>query len=408
MKILNIGDGASVATGFGRVNKNILNGLQDNGYEVVQLGLNYFGDPHKELFDIYPTSDSDRYGHTKLMPVLREENPDILFTVNDIWATFWMIPILNRYRTETGKVLPWVAYFPVDGIPFKKEWVDFIKYKVDVPVTYTKWAQSIIQSVDNSLELDYVYHGVDTSVFSPNSSIKNQFKKTLSEQLERNVNFVIGYVGRNQPRKRLPELLMAYKTLIEKYEVNDAVLYLHTNTPDQGWDLKELKKTLQIPDNQVLITPTFSISKGMPEDYLANLYRFFDVFCLPTIGEGFGLPLIEAMASGCAVVSTNCSVVPEIVGDAGYLVNPGHYEVLTRDNELIRPVPSVSEMANAFMHYYSNATQRELHQAKALERSKEFSSWHIDFWVNKMKQAEEIINTKTKGLQFDVSLFEEI
>lgn len=408
MKILNIGDAACVATGFGIVNKNILNGLLERGFDIVQLGLNYFGDPHGELFKIYPTSTEDRQGFTKLMSVLKSENPDILMTVNDIWALTWIPTILSRYRAETGNVIPWVAYFPIDGLPVKKSWVDFIRFKVDIPVTYTQWAKQAIEQVDGSLKLDYVYHGVDKNVFSPNEKIKTQFKQQLSKQLGREVNFVIGYVGRNQPRKRLPELLMAYNGFIQENNIEDAILYLHTNTPDMGWDLRELKNTLKIPNDQVLLTPKFSVSSGMEEDYVANLYRLFDVFCLPTIGEGFGLPLIEAMASGCAVVSTNCSVVPEILNGAGLLINPGHYEILTKDHELIRPVPSVTEMKEEFTDLYKNPDMLEAYSKLAIKRSEAFASWNIDFWEQKMLEAKKIIENKTSGLKFDLDLFEEI
>jgi glycosyltransferase involved in cell wall biosynthesis len=60
----------------------------------------------------------------------------------------------------------------------------------------------------------------------------------------------------------------------------------------------------------------------MPEDTLAIMYRLASVFVFPSLYEGFGLPPLEAMASGTPVVTSNVSSLPEVAGDAAVLVNP--------------------------------------------------------------------------------------
>lgn len=60
----------------------------------------------------------------------------------------------------------------------------------------------------------------------------------------------------------------------------------------------------------------------MPEDTLAIMYRLAGVFVFPSLYEGFGLPPLEAMASGTPVVVSNVSSLPEVAGDAAILVNP--------------------------------------------------------------------------------------
>jgi glycosyltransferase involved in cell wall biosynthesis len=75
----------------------------------------------------------------------------------------------------------------------------------------------------------------------------------------------------------------------------------------------------------------------MPEETLAVMYRLAGVFVFPSLYEGFGLPPLEAMASGTPVVTSNVSSLPEVAGDAAVLVNPydaraiadGIYRVLT-------------------------------------------------------------------------------
>src|SRR6478609_89055 len=75
----------------------------------------------------------------------------------------------------------------------------------------------------------------------------------------------------------------------------------------------------------------------MPEETLAVMYRLAGVFVFPSLYEGFGLPPLEAMASGTPVVTSNVSSLPEVAGDAAQLVDPydpeaiadGIYRVLT-------------------------------------------------------------------------------
>ena len=60
----------------------------------------------------------------------------------------------------------------------------------------------------------------------------------------------------------------------------------------------------------------------LPDETLAVLYRLAAVFVFPSLYEGFGLPPLEAMASGTPVVTSNVSSLPEVVGDAAVLVDP--------------------------------------------------------------------------------------
>jgi glycosyltransferase involved in cell wall biosynthesis len=60
----------------------------------------------------------------------------------------------------------------------------------------------------------------------------------------------------------------------------------------------------------------------VPEEDLAGIYRLAEVSVYISLFEGFGLPIIEAMASGCPVITSNISCLPETAGDAGLLCNP--------------------------------------------------------------------------------------
>ena len=85
----------------------------------------------------------------------------------------------------------------------------------------------------------------------------------------------------------------------------------------------------------------------LPEETLAVMYRLAGVFVFPSLYEGFGLPPLEAMASGTPVVTSNVSSLPEVAGDAAVLVDPydpaaiadGIYRVLTDEQLRREPAP---------------------------------------------------------------------
>jgi glycosyltransferase involved in cell wall biosynthesis len=95
----------------------------------------------------------------------------------------------------------------------------------------------------------------------------------------------------------------------------------------------------------------------LPEETLAVMYRLAGVFVFPSLYEGFGLPPLEAMASGTPVITSNASSLPEVVGDAALLVDPYDPDAI----------------ADAIRRIVSDETLRaDLHR-RGLARAKEFS-----------------------------------
>lgn len=108
-------------------------------------------------------------------------------------------------------------------------------------------------------------------------------------------------------------------------------------TKSQGHDVKLLKVGEAFTPEQEKLAKGVGVKDrivhlGMvPDDRLPDLYRCADLLLFPSWYEGFGLPVIEAMASGIPVVASNRGSLPEVVGGAGVLVDPEDHETMAKN-----------------------------------------------------------------------------
>lgn len=122
------------------------------------------------------------------------------------------------------------------------------------------------------------------------------------------------FVGTLEPRKNITTLLKAYARL--PAEIRQQYPLRLAGKP--GWggeDYPELASRLEIEDQVEFLG-------YVSNEELQKLYREASVFVYPSLYEGFGLPVIEAMSAGTPVVTSNCSSLPEVVGDEVVTYNP--------------------------------------------------------------------------------------
>jgi glycosyltransferase involved in cell wall biosynthesis len=119
------------------------------------------------------------------------------------------------------------------------------------------------------------------------------------------------FVGTLEPRKNLIRLIRAYR------RAAFAVPHALVLAGQLGWRSERLNREVAISGRgQVVLTG------HVPATDLDALYRGADAFCYPSLYEGFGLPVLEAMARGVPVVTSTASSLPEVAGDAAILVEP--------------------------------------------------------------------------------------
>jgi glycosyltransferase involved in cell wall biosynthesis len=203
-----------------------------------------------------------------------------------------------------------------------------------------------------------IYHGVDRRVFRPLPD-----REEVRRRHRLDGKFVVGCVARNQPRKMLPTLLAGFARFAR--DRHDAMLYLHTDPDDIGWDVLDLLRRHGIAE-RTAISRHARVDRGVPPAKLNEIYNLFDVFALPTAAEGFGLPIVEAMAAGVPVAVTDHSACTELVSGRGELLAVDRLLTIGRYN-LEQAIVDEREVADALARLYAEPELRARHRRAGLE-----------------------------------------
>ncbi len=174
-------------------------------------------------------------------------------------------------------------------------------------------------------KITVIHHGVERhqfQQFSRNSGTQ------LLEEYRLSPPFLL-FVGERRPHKNIPTLIEAYRIFRELSQKNYSLViagkrYADYHEPEDYVRRLGLEQHVHFIDHQ----------EG---EALISLYHLADAFVLLSTYEGFGLPLIEAMAAGTPVVASHCTAIPEVVGEAGILVSP--YEPEQAAHALLKVVP---------------------------------------------------------------------
>ena len=175
------------------------------------------------------------------------------------------------------------------------------------------------------------------------------------------------YAGNIKPHKNLERLIEAFHTL-RRGELEHVKLLIIGD---------EISKyaTLRRSVHRYQLHKHVRFFGFVPDATLAILYRLARVFVFPSLYEGFGLPPLEAMASGTPVVTSNVSALPEVVGDAAMLIDPYQPEAI----------------AGAIRRVLTDDRLREDMRERGLARARQFS------WDRSVQRVREIYGEVLAG-----------
>lgn len=267
--------------------------------------------------------------------------------VDIYWSPHYPVPILGtraKYQATTIHDVNHLVFISDLSIP-QKVYAKFMMFvstrKADLILTVSLFSKNeIIKYTGITAEkIKTVYIGID----------KEKFKLRILPPVERNdlrgkyglpERFVL-FVGNVKPHKNINGLLKALRLLRRRVPDIELVITgrkenLLNGAPGMETLLQELK-----------LETVVHFTGFIDDTDLPKFYNLAEVFVFPSLYEGFGLPPLEAMASGCPVVASNLSCIPEVCGEAARYVNPhfpaemaqGIFEVLTQQDlrqDLIR------------------------------------------------------------------------
>jgi len=167
-------------------------------------------------------------------------------------------------------------------------------------------------------KITVIYEGVDHKKF------KVQSAKFKVEEVRRkygiNGDYLL-FVGTIQPRKNLVRLIQAFSTLGAQLSTLSLVI-----VGKKGWLFEEIYEA----PKRFGVEERVKFLGYVPTDDIVTLLNGALAFVFPSLYEGFGLVVLEALACGCPVVTSNISSLPEVVGEAGILVDPYSLEDIAR------------------------------------------------------------------------------
>ncbi len=200
--------------------------------------------------------------------------------------------------------------------------------------------------------ISVVYEGIDHRLFQP-----------VPHRIY-NHPYIL-FVGSEQPRKNFTGLLKAFSQLKGEPRFKELKLVKVGMAGGQETDFRS--QTMGVVEGLNLIGEVI-FTDFVPEADLPAYYSGAEVLVLPSLYEGFGFPVLEAMACGCPVVTSNISSLPEVVGEAGIMVNPYN----------------INSLAQAMKQVLTNDKLRNKMVRRGLEQAKKFS------WEKAAKETMEV------------------
>ncbi len=303
MKLIWLSVAPWAPTGYGMVTRALVPRIQVEGHKVIVATKHFH------------CGDVEWEG----MHVIQGMDVNILNRMVDRGEADYIFTLLDNHALP-GIPHKWISYTPFDTQKIPESIARTLPHPLLI-IALTKHGQSEIQRI--GYDCLYAPHGVDTTTFCPNEAKRLEGRKLLDWQDK----FIIGTVGVNyeDDRKNLVNLVRAFKAFHDFHD--EARLYIVSNSISTNGSDYLPKAIESLGLNKVVLWSDGDkyFTGHVPDEMMANRYRMMDVFCFPTRGEGFGLPLLEAQACGVPVVTTGASTGPELC-PTQYLIPVGESE----------------------------------------------------------------------------------
>ncbi len=193
-----------------------------------------------------------------------------------------------------------------------------------------------------------VPYGIDQQRFHPGAVLDSHWASGLGIR-----DGYLLHVGALAERKNIPALLRAIANLRSQGKWGSRQLVLAGPAPPGMTGASAVYETIQ----QLGLASSVVLAGHVPDDHIPGLYTHASALIMPSLYEGFGFPVLEAMSSGTPVIASNTSSLPEVAGDAALLVPPLDERAL----------------ADAIANVLASSTTADELRSKGLQRARQFS-----------------------------------
>lgn len=235
----------------------------------------------------------------------------------------------------------------------------------NIPQTFKKAERLITVSnfekgqISNVLDvhatpIDVVYNAVGTQF-----RLYSKFQKAvIKEKYNLPDNFMF-FLGNKAPKKNMTNVLKSYAWYCKQVENPQPLVIAETSSEQVAKILDNIDETQMMSKIQCL--------GYVPQADMPFIYNLAHLFLYPSLRESFGIPILEAMACGTPVITSDTSAMPEIAGDAAYLVNPLDYQSIGQgilkilDSEALKKRLIQSGLERAAQFSWKNTANQLLH-----------------------------------------------
>ena len=309
-------------TGYGQQATMLVDRLKRSGLDVAMLS-NYglegipstIKTPYGEIphyprgIDQY-SNDSGPQDHKTF--IADKDKPNLFISLYDVW-------VMKAKQYDDFPIAAWV---PLDHVTLPPGVEKFLTKENVTPIAMSP--HGVRQMNAKGIECEYAPHAIDTKIYKPTYKIgAHEINEYLGITPD---TFMVGVVAANKAaglvhRKAYGELILAFSIFAK--DKPDAVLYLHTDSfgYSGGWNLLNILASLGVKKEQVIFPNPQDYRFGIAQSDLAALYTRMDVLLAPSLGEGFGVPSVEALSCGTRVIGSNWAATPDLVSPDSWLTD---------------------------------------------------------------------------------------
>lgn len=365
------------STGYGQQTEQVTTRLLADGHKVaISSNYGYEGGYPKDFSGLihYPRgfetySNDIVTANAQHWSMMHPQLKPMLITLFDVWVfkgTMW----------SEHTVHSWV---PIDHSICPPDVLKWLQQPNVRPITMSQHGHKMLAR--EGVESIYIPHAIE-KVFKPTEIFIDERGDHIPGHHLMGMaqdHFVVMMNSANKGtlpnRKSFGEALLAFSIFAQNKP--DARMYLHTEDVGAvaGINLRKLVEALGLED-KVVFADQYALRLGYPKEVLAAMYSAADVLLAPSMGEGFGIPVIEAQACGTPVIVSNATSQPELVGD-GWLVAGQPFWNPTQNAWLHMPsVPSIVDALNSAYDRGKQKSQKAMNFAAQYDADKVYQeSW---------------------------------